>query len=295
MSPDSPSAELSVVCHSPTCLKDPWNHRGKQTFLLTSSHGHRSPHPRQYRVWESLSLIPIETFSLPSTLQQTPIPKRKSKRLQRGLLQAQETLVPPPTASLPPLSPPPQSSGINTSWNIKCFYKKGKKILLTSLTRSFDGRISCCIHNHSPTLLLPEREPRGSTVQPSNPLKNETGFHPYLLQCQFQIIWTHTLCYIKSKGSKAAFGWENDRKEKAKKKKKAKKRKKEKNRKNRKMQKPTKTRVKQNQKTKKNSPAPSSYPERKSKGKRSPGPGASSAAGFLHLWACRIELKISAI
>lgn len=30
----------------------------------------------------------------------------------------------------------------------------------------------------------------------------------------------HNLCYIKSKGSKAAFGWENDRKEKAKKKKK---------------------------------------------------------------------------
>ena len=35
----------------------------------------------------------------------------------------------------------------------------------------------------------------------------------------------HNLCYIKSKGSKAAFGWENDRKEKAKKKKKKKERK----------------------------------------------------------------------
>lgn len=32
-------------------------------------------------------------------------------------------------------------------------------------------------------------------AQPSNPLKNETGFHPYLLQCQFQIIWTQSLLH----------------------------------------------------------------------------------------------------
>ena len=78
----------------------------------------------------------------------------------------------------------------------------------------------------------------------------------------------HNLCYIKSKGSKAAFGWENDRKEKAKKKKKKKHNKKEKQE----IQNRPK-RAKQNQKTKKNPPAPSSYPEVKS-GKRSPGPGA---------------------
>ena len=76
----------------------------------------------------------------------------------------------------------------------------------------------------------------------------------------------HNLCYIKSKGSKAAFGWENDRKEKAKRKKKTTKKKNTKYKTNQ-------GRAKQNQKTKKNPPAPSSYPEVKS-GKRSPGPGA---------------------
>lgn len=160
---------------------------------------------------------------------------------------------PPPTPFLLPALIP-QPSGINTSWNIKCFYKKEKKIILTSLTRSFDGRISWCIHNHSPTLLLPEREPPAGAAQPSNPLKNETGFHPYLLQCQFQIIWTQSLLHqIKRVEGGFWLGEWQERK---------KKRKEKKKRKNRKY-KTDQTRAKQNRKTKKNPPAPSSYPESK--------------------------------